>query len=126
MEKATLKEYALQAYAQQFVICIRAVAEQKCFGCSVDHPSQLQHDICLMMPWRERIDVCFDEALDVLRKTKVNEVLKRYYQRVEREKFEGNRLLVVDVIEDELTAKECYNYRWREDMKLRLRRAYDF
>lgn len=126
MERTTLKEYALQAYAQELVICIREVAESKCFGCSMDHPSQVQHDVCIMMPWEERIEECFDEALDLLRNKRINDVLTRYYRRIDAERCESNRLLVLEVIEDELTAKEAFTYRWVEDMKMRLRRSFEF
>ena len=130
MERATLEKYLMQAYAQQLVNCIQNIAEKKCFGCQVDHPSQVQHDVCLMMSWEERIDVCFEEALDLLLNEKINNVLERFYLRIQalpQEQYEQyDKLMAVDVLEEELTAKETFSYRWKEDMKRRLLTGYDY
>ena len=46
---------------------IDRVAEKHCSGCKIGHPSQLQHDICLLMDWEEKVDSFFDEAFMLLK-----------------------------------------------------------
>ena len=45
----------LQTYAVQLKPLIPKVAKTLCFGCKVDHPSQLHHDVCLMMGEEEKV-----------------------------------------------------------------------
>ena len=67
MEK---KNFAMKMlFAKHILKELPEIVKEKCFGCQVDHPSQLQHDVCLMMTKAEKIEVCFDTAL-----ARVNEV----------------------------------------------------
>jgi len=43
------------------------VIPKKCYGCRVDHPSQRQHDVCIMMTPKEQLDLCLDEGLELIR-----------------------------------------------------------
>ena len=52
-------EYLLPALKQAVV----QVVFQKCYGCQVDHPSQIQHDVCIMMDIDEQIHYCLADAL---------------------------------------------------------------
>ena len=45
---------------------ILAMIKERCFGCQVDHPSQIEHDICLMTEHKERVDMFFQEAFDTI------------------------------------------------------------
>ena len=52
------------SYAKQLVHKIKSLLAEKCYGCQVSHPSQLQHDVCLMMSTEEQISLTYDEAVD--------------------------------------------------------------
>ncbi len=59
------KNFALKMlFAKHILKELPEIVKEKCFGCQVDHPSQLQHDVCLMMTKAEKIEVCFDTALE--------------------------------------------------------------
>ena len=45
---------------------IKEYAGKECYGCSVDHPSQLQHDWCTMATDEECVDMFVDSALTSL------------------------------------------------------------
>lgn len=45
---------------------IKQQSEEICYGFSVDHPSQKQHDWCLMATDEERIDMFLDFAFSIL------------------------------------------------------------
>ena len=38
---------------------INKLCFKMCYGCSVDHPSQIQHDLCIMATDDERLDMFF-------------------------------------------------------------------
>lgn len=40
-----------------------AVVEAACYGCSVDHPSQKHHDVCMMMDYEEQLHFCWSALL---------------------------------------------------------------
>ena len=42
------------------------VCQQICYGCQVDHPSQIQHGVCLMMDEAERVEYYLNEALKLV------------------------------------------------------------
>ena len=122
MEKAAaLREFVLVAISESLIPCIRDIAERKCHGCQIDHPSQRQHDVCLMMTVEERVELCFDEALDLLLNQKKDDARTTYYDYVEAHtpQYQGSEL-ATQVIEDELMTKDTYPCPWREDMKRRL------
>ena len=43
-----------------YAICLHLVmsnvAKKYCNGCHYDHPSQLEHDVCVMMTFEEQVD----------------------------------------------------------------------
>ena len=49
--------YAKDAYGK-----IGTVADSKCYGCKVDHPSQRQHD-CIMLEPEQKLDNNFEEII---------------------------------------------------------------
>ena len=53
-----------------YALCLRShmstVIQKYCHGCQYDHPSQIEHDVCLMMPFEEQVHRWFDEALDTV------------------------------------------------------------
>ena len=57
--KLTLKHELLICYAEALVaIIFEQIVKELCYGCSVDHPSQTHHDVCLMMERKEQITLC--------------------------------------------------------------------
>ena len=52
------------SYALRLKPIMHDVAEKHCHGCYIDHPSQSEHDVCLMMPFEELVDTWFEEGLE--------------------------------------------------------------
>ena len=42
------------------------VAKKYCNSCYYDNPSQLEHDVCVMMAFEEQVNKYFDEALQMV------------------------------------------------------------
>ncbi len=67
--------------ALKHVFPIDQAINNNCFGCSVHHPSQRQHDLCLMAGYGEQLRVCYQEALDMVPRTKLmNELISLIVQ----------------------------------------------
>ena len=49
-------------YLDELEIKVNQLCNAACYGCEVDHPSQVQHQ-CLMMSDEEKVDWYFEEAL---------------------------------------------------------------
>ncbi len=54
------------SYAQHLTNLIKDLASNDCFGCQVDHPSQTQHDICIMMDFSQQVEKYLEPALLLL------------------------------------------------------------
>ena len=65
-------------YAVQLKPLIMKLKRELCFGCSVSHPSQNHHDICLMMTFEEQIHHCLNEAVNRIDEEKITMLLHRF------------------------------------------------
>lgn len=54
---------------------IKEMANDECYGCQVDHPSQTQHT-CLMCSEEEHVDMYFDKSLNLLNEDEISEQLR--------------------------------------------------
>ena len=54
------------SYALQIRSLISTLVKKYCNGCYYDHPSQLEHDVCVMMTFEEQVNKWFDEALQMV------------------------------------------------------------
>ena len=54
------------SYALHLRSVLSSVATKYCNGCYYDHPSQLEHDACMIMSFEERVNEWFDEALQMV------------------------------------------------------------
>ena len=43
---------------------INLLIPEHCNGCIVNHPSQSQHNVCLLMSWDEQVEWFFDDAYE--------------------------------------------------------------
>ena len=66
------------SYAIHLKPVIPSVARTLCYGCQVDHPSQKQHDVCLMMTGEERTLHCLKQALLQIEEIKVLRLFRRF------------------------------------------------
>ena len=57
-----MNHYFLTAFSNTMKPILRDIAKQNCYGCQVDHPSQIQHS-CVMMSVDEQLNLFFDDAL---------------------------------------------------------------
>ena len=59
-----LRHELLVCYAEELKkIIIEQIVKELCYRCSVDYPSQIHHDVCIMMETKEQIRLCLDIAL---------------------------------------------------------------
>jgi hypothetical protein len=66
-------------YARSILDLLNDVVKENCYGCEVDHSSQLHHT-CLMWTKAEHLDVYFDIAYD---KIKYDDIVIKLRQQVE-------------------------------------------
>ena len=54
------------SYALRLRSMMSMIAKKYCNGCHYTHSSQLEHDVCVMMPFEEQVDNWFEEALQTV------------------------------------------------------------
>ncbi len=57
------------------VLNLREIVQENCFGCMVNHPSQVQHDLCLMSGYGEQLYQCYQEALNRISRPALMKIL---------------------------------------------------
>ena len=57
------------------VFPLRQTVTDNCFGCIANHPSQRQHELCLMTEYGVQLLQCYQEALERVPRTKLMEEL---------------------------------------------------
>lgn len=67
-----------ESYAEVMHPMIMTMIKERCFGCQVDHPSQVQHDICTMTEYEDQIDMFFQEAFEGA----LNDVRSKWLEKV--------------------------------------------
>lgn len=58
-----LEQTVYNAYAKAVRESLCEVVRKECVGCQIDHPSQKQHEVCLLMSFDEKVDYFLEEAL---------------------------------------------------------------
>ena len=53
----------IRVFAVEIYFLMPDIIKKTCNGCRINHPSQIEHDVCLMMTREEMVEHCFDEAL---------------------------------------------------------------
>jgi hypothetical protein len=53
-------------FAKHLLEKIPEVLGEKCYGCKTEHPSQIQHDVCIMMSRKEQVELFFEDLLEKL------------------------------------------------------------
>ena len=61
----------VKAYALHLEENMDTAIRKLCYGCEVSHPSQIQHDVCVMMEEEERIEHCLKECLKMIDEAEV-------------------------------------------------------
>ena len=54
------------SYALHLKSIMSTVVKKYCNGCYNDHPSQTEHDVCMMLTFEEQVNKWFDEALEMV------------------------------------------------------------
>ena len=54
------------SYALKLRPVMSLVAKKYCNGCHYDLPSQLEHDVCILMSFEEQVNKWFEEALQIV------------------------------------------------------------
>ncbi len=70
-----LESYFEHIYAKALIEVFPENIKENCYGCVVDHPSQVQH-YCLMMSEDEQIELCFEDMFEKGQR-------KRYFEEME-------------------------------------------
>lgn len=56
------EQHLVACFAKHLADKITDLTKKNCYGCQNDHPSQIQHDKCMMMSQEEKLDEYLDEA----------------------------------------------------------------
>ena len=59
------------SYALRLRSDISIIAQQYCHGCRYDHPSQMEHDVCILTSYHEQVNQFFEEALNAVDEDRV-------------------------------------------------------
>ena len=62
MNNEILKSALEELFAEVLQENIKDLVKKNCYGCIVDHPSQLHHDICIMLTTDEWTDMYLQKA----------------------------------------------------------------
>jgi hypothetical protein len=60
------EQHLVSCFAKHLADQITELVKKNCYGCQNDHPSQIQHDKCLMMNQEEKLDEYLDEAWSLI------------------------------------------------------------
>ncbi len=60
------EQHLVSCFAKHLADKITELIKKDCYGCQNDHPSQIQHDKCLMMNQEEKLDEYLDEAWSLI------------------------------------------------------------
>ena len=66
------------SYAIHLKPLISRTATKLCYGCQVNHPSQIQHDVCIMLDEDDKILHCLKDALLQMDERKVMKSFRRF------------------------------------------------
>ena len=69
-----INQYFLISFSNAIRPILRDIAQQNCYGCQVDHPSQIQHS-CVMMSVDEQLNLFYDEALKQVKQIVLSPVI---------------------------------------------------
>ena len=70
-----MEDMLMLAYAREIARKLPDVIRLHCMGCNLmdfetqqlyDHPSQLRHNVCIMMSQEDQVDLCFDDTLHLV------------------------------------------------------------
>ena len=73
-EVSAMSEYEVQlvkAYAKHLELHLNAAITSLCYGCSVNHGSQIEHNVCCMMEEHGLIEHCLQQCLQLIDETQV-------------------------------------------------------
>ena len=60
------EQHLVSCFAKRLAAQITDLSKRDCYGCQNDHPSQIQHDKCIMMNQEEKLDEYLDEAWSLI------------------------------------------------------------
>lgn len=69
--------HLVSCFAKHLVDKMTELIKKNCYGCQNDHPSQIQHDKCLMLSQEEKLDEYLDEAWSLISN---KDVLHQWYK----------------------------------------------
>ena len=67
----------IRVFAVEIYFLMPDIIKKTCNGCRINHPSQIEHDVCLMMTREEMVELCFKEALREIDINRSISLLKR-------------------------------------------------
>lgn len=78
-ERGRMNTYVqlVRAYALHMESVLNEAIKTLCYGCLVNHPSQTQHDVCLMMSGDEQVHHCFQKCLGLVNEKDVMETFTK-------------------------------------------------
>lgn len=110
-----LESYFHHVYSQYLLKVYSSSLKEMCYGCVVDHPSQIQH-LCEMWSEEEKVQFCFD---DMIEKVDENVILRKWEEAVSNLECISPEILAaykLKIFCDEWRSKEMKSPSWKEYM----------
>ena len=105
------------SYALHLRSMMSTIAMKYCHGCRYDHPSQLEHEVCVLMPFEEQVDKWFDEALQTVDE---DAVIGHWFGRLGQIHPTVRYHEVSKYLDPAYRLQEWMNHEWKLDVKSRL------
>ena len=90
-------------YAEEMTLLIDDAVYKLCSGCMVNHPSQHQHDVCLMMDKYQQLNYVFDELISMIDESRIQSILHSKW----------DNALHLDPVKLILLQKKCHCALWQ-------------
>ena len=105
-----------QVYARALLNVFASSLMKMCYGCVVDHPSQIHHE-CLILSEEETVQLCFD---DMLKNVDEDAILQIWNQNVNNLQDISPEVLSdykLRIFSNEWRANDMKTLSWRENMQ---------
>ena len=105
-----------QVYARALLNVFASSLMKMCYGCVVDHPSQIHHE-CLMLSEEEKVQLCFDDMLQNVDEDAILEIWNQNVNDLQGISPEVLSAYKLRTFSDEWRTNEMKTLSWREYMQ---------
>ena len=120
-EEREVLEMLKKSFAEHLLTEISLICNEMCYGCQTGHPSQTEHDICLMVPFKDQVETNLVKAVE---KVNENEVFSSWLNKVNSVFPEKPPASLTKFNSSEWASKNLYSKEFLNDVKNIILRDY--